>query len=66
MRLRAIVRPRRAATWLARAGVDLAITASVGVASSLDHEGGAAALVRAADDALLRAKSRGRDRVEIG
>ncbi|UJR82690.1 sensor domain-containing diguanylate cyclase [Sandaracinus amylolyticus] len=47
-------------------GVELAITASVGVASSLDHEGGAPALVRAADDALLHAKSRGRDRVEIG
>lgn len=47
-------------------GVDLSITCSIGVASSADHGASTAALVRAADDALIRAKARGKDRTEIG
>jgi diguanylate cyclase (GGDEF)-like protein len=42
------------------------ITASVGVAVATDPEEQVAALVRRADDALLRAKRDGRDRVVVG
>lgn len=41
------------------------LTLSLGVAAFGDHGDTAAALVRAADDALYRAKRQGRDRVEL-
>src|SRR4029079_5428114 len=41
------------------------LSASVGVASLSDSSLDAAALVKASDEALYRAKSAGRDRVEI-
>jgi diguanylate cyclase (GGDEF)-like protein len=47
-------------------GRELSITCSLGVASSADHDASTAALVRAADEALIRAKASGKDRVEIG
>jgi diguanylate cyclase (GGDEF)-like protein len=42
------------------------VTASVGVAIAVDPEEQVASLVRRADDALLRAKREGRDRVVVG
>lgn len=47
-------------------GDALCVTCSIGAASSRDHEPEASALIRAADDALMRAKSGGKNRVEIG
>ncbi|WP_380165690.1 diguanylate cyclase [Jannaschia sp. R86511] len=46
-------------------GPDLVITASMGVAAFPDHGGTATDVMRAADDALYRAKTGGRDRVAV-
>ncbi len=46
-------------------GPDIVITASMGVASFPDHGSTATDVMRAADDALYRAKTGGRDRVEV-
>jgi diguanylate cyclase (GGDEF)-like protein len=45
-------------------GVDRTVTASIGVAVVPDHALDAEGLVRAADRALYRAKTKGRDRIE--
>jgi len=45
------------------AGGTVAVTASIGVATSEARTGGAAQLIHAADEALLRAKRSGKDRV---
>ncbi len=46
-------------------GPDIVITASMGVAAFPDHGGTATDVMRSADDALYRAKTGGRDRVEV-
>jgi two-component system cell cycle response regulator len=44
---------------------DLLVTCSFGIATTLDGSADADCIVRAADDALYRAKAAGRDRIEV-
>lgn len=46
-------------------GMDLALSASLGISIYLDHEGDAQALLRAADAAVFEAKSLGRNRIAV-
>ncbi|QAT86685.1 GAF/GGDEF domain-containing protein [Corallococcus coralloides] len=55
----------RAQRFLREQGLDVALTASVGVASFPGHATTATDLIRAADFAMYAAKGRGRDRIAV-
>jgi diguanylate cyclase (GGDEF)-like protein len=59
------LRAQVAATPLQVAGVDIAMTVSVGIAAVDAHDAGWEPILRRADEALYHAKHNGRDRVSV-